>query len=62
MTKANTDIREKIEMSGLRYWQVAAEYGLTDGNFSRLLRTELPSEKKQRILDIIERLKVGAGE
>lgn len=56
MTKSNKDIREKIETSGLKYWQVAAKYGLTDGNFSKLLRIELDNDKKRRICSIIDEL------
>ena len=54
--KANQDIREMIESTGLFYWQVAYRYGLSDGNFSRLLRRELPRHKKERILGIISEL------
>ena len=49
----NLDIREAIVAAKLRYWQVAAVYGCTDGTFSRKLRRELPDEEKQRIFDII---------
>ena len=54
---ANADIRHVIEESGVKYWEIANEYGLTDSNFSRKLRTELLDSEKQKILDIIEKLK-----
>ena len=57
MEQANKDVREAIEVSGFKYWQVAYKLNLQDCNFSRLLRQELPSEKKQQILNIIEKLK-----
>lgn len=57
MEKANKDIRQAIEEAGLKYYLVAKEYGLTDGNFTRLLRFELPQEKKDRIFRIIQKLK-----
>lgn len=51
----NDDIKQLIKSKGLRQWQVALQYGLTDGNFTRLLRYELSSEKRQRVLDAIEK-------
>ena len=56
MLIANQDIREAITENGLKYWQVAQAIGINDGNFSRLLRAELPKEKKKEILKIIKNL------
>ena len=42
--------------AGVRLWEVAAAYGINDGNFSRKLRQELPQEEKEKILAIINRL------
>lgn len=56
MVRANEDIRLAAYGNGLKLWQVAAAYGVNDGNFSRLLRHELPPEKKQEIFEIIARL------
>lgn len=53
----NLDIRKAIEESDFKYWQVANKLGITDGNFSRLLRVELQVEDKQKILKVIEKLK-----
>lgn len=53
----NKDIRQAIERSGLKYWQVAERYGLSDGNFSRKLRKELPQYEKDKIYAVIEQLK-----
>lgn len=53
----NKDIRKAIVTSGLKYWQVADKYGLTDSNFSRLLRKELPKEKKEKVFKAIEEAK-----
>lgn len=57
MKKANKDIHQAINNANIRYWQVAYEYRISDGNFSRLLRYELSKEKKEKILKIIEELK-----
>lgn len=53
----NQDIRDAIDSGGLKYWQVADKYGLTDGNFSRLLRKELPEEIKAKVFKAIEEAK-----
>ncbi len=53
---ANEDIRKSLKINNIKYWQVASEYGITDGNFSRKLRKELPSEEKKKIFDIIDKL------
>lgn len=52
----NRDIRNAAKNAGVRLWEVAAAYGINDGNFSRKLRQELPPEEKEKILTIIDRL------
>lgn len=53
----NLDIREAIEKNNLKYWEVANKLKITDGNFSRLLRLELPKYEKIRIMQVIKELK-----
>lgn len=53
----NQRIREAATAAGVKLWQIAEAYGLSDGNFSRKLRRELPEEEQKRILKIIEELK-----
>lgn len=53
----NQDIREEIKNSSLKLWQIADGLGITDGNFSRKLRKELPDSEKQKIRCIILNLK-----
>jgi len=55
--KRNTDVRQTAQKNGVCLWEIAEKYGMTDGNFSKLLRKELPPEKKARIFDIIDQLK-----
>ena len=50
------EIRSAAKNAGVRLWEVAAAYGINDGNFSRKLRQELPQEEKEKILAIIDRL------
>lgn len=54
--KANEDVRNAICSSGVKFWQVADAYGVSDSSFTRLLRTELPRSKKEIILEIISNL------
>lgn len=53
---ANEDIRKKLKLNNIKYWQVANEYGITDGNFSRKLRKELSEAEKSKIFSIIEKI------
>lgn len=50
------DVRQKIKEAGVKYWQIAARYGCSDGNFSRKLRQELNPEAKAKIFKIIDDL------
>ena len=52
----NKEIRSAAKNAGVRLWEVAAAYGINDGNFSRKLRKELPQEEKDKILAIIDQL------
>ena len=53
----NLEIRNAISKAGLRQWQIAEAYGVTEFSFSRMLRHELPEETKDRILQIIGQMK-----
>ena len=52
----NMDIRQAAKKAGVRLYEIAAECGVNDGNFSRRLRRELPDAEKQKIFEIINRL------
>lgn len=57
---ANTDIREAAKLAGVKMWQIADAMGFSEATLTRLLRKDLPCEKKKNILAAIERLKDGA--
>lgn len=57
--RLNDDIRQAAQSTGVRLWQIAEKLGLSDGNFSRRLRRELPDEEKAKIMGLIEQLKNG---
>ncbi len=52
----NDDIRRAAAANRVHLWRIAEAYGMTDSNFSKLLRHELPPEKKQKILSIINEI------
>lgn len=52
-----SEVKEKITTAGLKLWQVAYAYGVTDSHFSRLLRKDFTDEQTNKILSIIEELK-----
>jgi hypothetical protein len=59
LTKCNLDIRQHIKNEGLPFWAVADRLGIADTTFSKWLRKELPEEKKQEILKVIDEIKKG---
>ena len=52
----NEEIRTYAKAKRVNLWQIAAELGLNDGNFSRKLRFELSAETKVQIFRIIDEL------
>ena len=52
----NKGIREAAKSAGVHLWQIAEELGLSDSNFSRKLRKELPSDQTDHIMQVIHRL------
>lgn len=57
--RASEDIRNAISDSGFKHWEIAEAYGVSEGGFCRLLRTELPQSQKKTILKIISDLSAG---
>ncbi|SEV81568.1 hypothetical protein [[Clostridium] fimetarium] len=52
----NQEIRRMAKEKGVKLWCIAEKLNLSDGNFSRLLRHNLPDEKAKKIIKIIEEL------
>ena len=48
-----TEARTLIKNSGLKFWQVAEQYGLNDGNFSRRLRKPFEGADLERLTNAI---------
>ena len=66
MEKANKDIREALQKSGVKQWELAEKVGLSPNYFVTKLRRELSGEEKCRmfnfIAEILEERKVEAWE
>ncbi len=56
MRRRNMDIREAARKKGVLLWEVADRLGIHDSALSKLLRYELPAERKAEILRIIDEI------
>ena len=61
MKEQNSDIRKAIAESGLMKYEIAHAIGVSDAWFSKMLRFELPEEKKKQIISAIQQLKESEG-
>lgn len=52
----NNAIRKMAKESGVKLWEIAFCLGISDGNFSRKLRKELPEDEQERVFTIIHEL------
>ncbi|CUO34422.1 MAG: hypothetical protein ACLSXJ_00880 [Clostridium saudiense] len=52
----NEDIKNIAKENNIRLWRVAEKLGVSDSNFSRMLRYKLSKEDKDRILAVIKEL------
>lgn len=53
----NTEIRLAIAVSGVKFYEVANELGISQCHLSHKLQKELPEDEKKKILEIIDSLK-----
>lgn len=58
---ANEKIRQIITKKRLRHYEVAAALGISEYTLSRWLRSDLNSERKQRVLKAIDRASKNLG-
>ena len=56
MEKANKDIREVLQKSGVKQWELAEKVGLSPNYFVTKLRRELSSEEKYRMFTLIQEI------
>lgn len=54
--QANKEIRDYARIKNVRLWMIADRLNMRDSNFSRVLRHELSSDKRNEIKKIIDEL------
>lgn len=52
----NADIRRAARMADVAQWEICERLGISEPTLTRWLRTELPEEKRQRILAVIDEI------
>lgn len=52
----NVEIRNYAKENGVKLWEIADVYGVSDITFSKKLRYELPEKDKENIMQIINDL------
>lgn len=53
---ANLVIRQLIHNNRLHYYEVAEAIGVHECTFSKWMRTEMPEEKKEKVMQAINKL------
>ena len=54
------EIREALKEADLKQWELAQMLNISEFTLSRKMRTELPEDMKQKILELIHGHKKGA--
>ncbi len=52
----NEDIRAALASAGFKQWQLADRIGMPETSLCRLLRYELPENKKKILLDTLKQM------
>ena len=55
----NQRVRKEARIYDVKLWQIAERLGITDGNFSRKLRRELPDERQDELIKLIHEIAEG---
>ena len=54
--KANADIRKAARIADIPLWRIGEKLGISEPTMIRWLRSELPEDKRQRILNAINEI------
>ena len=57
MSNTNQDIKEALFKSGVRQWELAERFGISEFAFCRKLRKELPEGEKQKLLELVAQIR-----
>ena len=52
----NEHVKRYAKDRGIKLWEVAYRYGITDATFSRKLRRELSTQEQEKIISIVDDL------
>ena len=55
----NVELRETAKKARIPLWKIAQELGISEASLTRMLRVELPAEKQDLLMAIIENLSKG---
>ena len=55
----NDDIKSYAKAKKVKLWQVAEALGITDSQLSRMMRHELETEQKRRIMKHVDKIADG---
>ena len=53
---ANAEIREILRKRRIRHYEVADRLGISEYTFCKWLRTELPPDKQEEVLEAIKKI------
>ena len=53
----NNEVRKALKSNGVFLWEVGNALGVSESTMTRMMRTEIPEEKKQKILEAIQRIR-----
>ena len=56
MKRANEELRNYAKNNGVKLWQIADKFGISDGNFSRKLRKELSTEDYNKFIKFVDEI------
>lgn len=54
--KENLEIRNSAKQHGFTHWEIAERLGVSEQTFCRMMRRELPADKRECILREIEQM------
>ena len=55
---ANAEIREILRKKRIRHYEVAEQLGVSEYTFCKWLRSELPPDKREEVLEAIKKIAV----
>ena len=55
--RPNRQLRQEVEKSGVRWWEVAQTLGVSESTLYRILRTPLTDKQTAAIKDLIKQIK-----